>query len=186
MAANSLPHPDVLRQILFYHPESGKLFWRKRDIAFFKDGARPAIVACKRWNTRYADKEAFTSTDRDGYRQGAIFNRRRLAHRVIWALVTGKWPDGPLDHINGNPSDNRISNLRRVSVAENNKNIKRPCNNTTGVAGVYKCPDSGNWFSRVQCGGKVINLGRYKNFDEAVQARQNGLAKYGFHPNHGR
>lgn len=42
-----------------------------------------------------------------------------LVHRICWAIYHGKWPSGVVDHINGIPDDNRISNLRDITNSEN-------------------------------------------------------------------
>lgn len=47
------------------------------------------------------------------------------AHRIAWRLYYGVWPRKDLDHISGNRLDNRIINLREVSVRENSLNKKR-------------------------------------------------------------
>jgi predicted DNA binding CopG/RHH family protein len=48
-----------------------------------------------------------------------------LAHRVVFALHYGRWPDGFVDHINGVKTDNRISNLRDVDKGINAYNYPR-------------------------------------------------------------
>ena len=53
--------------------------------------AYSAERACNIWNTKYAEKEAFTATNADGYRVGSrIDGRSALAHRIIWEMVTGE------------------------------------------------------------------------------------------------
>ena len=67
-----------------------------------------------------------------------------LLHRLVWALVYGRFPK-QIDHINGNPKDNRVENLREVTTSENNLNQVHPWrpNAKTGLPGVSK---SGNRF----------------------------------------
>jgi hypothetical protein len=58
-------------------------------------------------------------------------------HRVIYEMFFGEIPEGLcIDHINGDSCDNKISNLRLVSMAVNNRNRKQFDKNTTGVTGV--------------------------------------------------
>ena len=61
-------------------------------------------------------------------------------HHAVWAVCKGRWPEQPLDHINGNKQDNRIENLREVSDSENKMNMLHPWkpNTKTGLPGVYK------------------------------------------------
>ena len=61
-------------------------------------------------------------------------------HHAVWAVCNGRFPEQPLDHINGNKKDNRIENLREVSDSENKMNMVYPWkpNARTGLPGVYK------------------------------------------------
>lgn len=104
-------------------------------------------------------------------------------HRIVWLMTYGSWPVGQIDHVNGVRDDNRIENLREVSVRENQRNTHIRVDNTSGVTGVTR--EVGGWRARIKVDGSKINLGFYKSFDEAVAARKKGEAKFGFHPNHG-
>jgi hypothetical protein len=46
-------------------------------------------------------------------------------------------PDTIIDHIDGNPHNNRIENLRLSSFFENARNTKKDARNTSGETGVY-------------------------------------------------
>ena len=177
---DNLPSPELLRKLLRYDPETGKLFWRERGEGLFSTPA-----ACKRWNTRYAGTEALATIRERGYRCGGIFAVMYRAHRVIWAMETGEWPSEYIDHINGDTSDNRISNLRDVSVSENGKNQKRPASNTSGAVGVHWDGRRGNWVARIY-GSHGEYVGAFTNYDDAVAARKAAEARHGYHGNHGR
>src|SRR5690606_28968194 len=85
----------------------------------------------------------------DGYIKVFAENRQWLAHRLAWFYVHGRPPQSGIDHIDGNPSNNRIANLREATQSQNNANAKRPRHNTSGFKGVSK--SRGKWQAVVQC-----------------------------------
>jgi len=86
-----------------------------------------------------------------GYLQIAVFFKRKqifiLMQYAVWAVCKCRWPVGTIDHIDGNPTNNRIENLRECSLGENRLNMLLPWmpNEKTGVPGVrlqglkYRC-----------------------------------------------
>ena len=84
------------------------------------------------------------------------------------------------DHIDKDKLNNREKNLRLVTEQENAMNLSIKSTNTSGVSGVQRYNgDSGiKWNSVITYKYKVINLGRYFDFDEAVVARLQGEAEY--------
>jgi len=119
-----------------------------------------------------------------GYRNGCIDGISLYAHRVAWALYFGEWPDGEIDHINHDHADNRICNLRSVTRAENLRNLPKMRHNTSGVTGVYRRKDK--WLAAIRVDRKLIRLGYFHSFNDAVAARELAERQYRFHPNHGR
>lgn len=186
MDKQDLLTPEELRKILEYNPATGKLFWRERSVEFFNDGKQSAQHNCAAWNGRFANKEAFTADHNEGYRQGRIFSRVYLAHRVIWAMVYGEWPEEQIDHINGVRDDNRIENLRAVTNQENGKNKKLSKNNTSGVIGVYWYKPTRKWRAEIKINNRRVHLGLFTKKDDAIAARKAAEAEHGYHPNHGR
>lgn len=88
-----------------------------------------------------------------------IENKRFLASRVIWYILTGEDPlDFVIDHIDGDTRNNSIGNLRKVSRAANNKNVRLKKNNKTGFSGVAKT-SSGYYYSNV-----TFNLTIHKKY----------------------
>ena len=110
---------------------------------------------------------------------------RYLAHRIIYLLVAGEWPE-EIDHINGDGYDNRWVNIRNVDRATNHKNQKLRSTNTSGLMGVCWDKGRGKWAARIRVNYLHINLGRFDDWFEAVCARKSAENKYGFHINHGR
>ena len=184
MALEDLATVDMLRKFLSYDPDTGVFVWNLRKPEDFVRAKHPSRY-CKIWNTRYGGKVA-GSFRGDGYGRISVDDKRYLAHRVAWAMERGTWPAQQLDHINGNPSDNRLVNLREVANADNAKNARRAINNTSGVTGVTRHSLCDKWVAQIHANGKAIYLGIFENFEDAVAARAAAEVKYGFHPNHGR
>lgn len=180
-----LPPPGLLRKLLRYEPETGKLFWRERTPDMFRSERRGPEHSCKIWNTRFSNKEAFTSIDAHGYNQGKILCKLYRLHRVAWALHRGSWPKAEIDHINGNKSDNRIVNLRDVSRSTNMRNAKMRSHNTSGHNGVGWYAHTGKWNAEITFDGKTKKLGQFTKIIDAVNARRDAEFGLGFTDRHG-
>ena len=191
MAKRELPSQEVLRQLLTYDPETGRLFWRERGPKWFRatPGRSPAH-AMANWNSRYAGKEAFTWSI-SGYAFGTVKSsatddkEKFAAHRVIWKIVHGVDPD-EIDHINGDRKDNRIINLRAVSRAENAKNVGLGRANKSGHIGVFWNNRAQAWSARIKINQEVRHIGNFRDVAEAGAARKAAEVALGFHSNHGR
>jgi HNH endonuclease len=178
--------PERLHQLLSLTGDHGRLVWKDRTPDLFKMSRREPSIMCSIWNVRYANKEAFTCVGNNGYLQGRVFNMLFLAHRVVWALSYNAWPVQHIDHIDGNKTNNSISNLREVDDLENAKNQKRHIDNKSGVTGVCIDGRSGKWLAFISGSGRRKHIGLFINFDEAVEARKIAEKHYGFSSNHGR
>lgn len=186
---NSVPFilsQETLNALLKYEPETGKLFWKKRGVEWFKDGARSAKHTCGRWNSRYAGKEAFTAYTRNGYKQGRVLDEPQYAHRVICIMIYGPF-NGEVDHISGARDDNRLSNLRVVPAGENMRNKAiSVTHNKSGILGVGWHSKYGKWRATIKVKGKHKHLGYFDNIEDAAAARKAADEQHGYHPNHGR
>ena len=120
-AMESLP-VELLYEILHLDAETGLLTWLERPAAHFPNGKPSPDLRAGMWNGKYAGREALTSADPRGYRRGQISGVWVYAHRVVRAMADGAWPDGEVDHINRDKTDNRPGNLRVVTHAENRRN----------------------------------------------------------------
>jgi hypothetical protein len=107
-----------------------------------------------------------------GHRSVTVDRQRNLAHRLIWLYVHGAWPEGEIDHINGDPLDNRLENLRDVSHRTNSENIRKPrTTNKVGALGVTTVfGNSGRYRARLRVGKERINLGNFDTPEEAHAA----------------
>lgn len=174
---------DYLRRRVSYNPCTGALMWMPISVDMIKQDSKRPDVAARIWNTRYAWKPAFTRTD--GARLwGKLDAGNFMAHRVAWALFYGEWPQGEIDHIDGNGLNNRIDNLRVVDKSGNMRNQRRKTNNKSGATGVQV--RKGKWFAYIHNGGKQVALGTFDCKRDAIAARKIAEQRYGYHENHGR
>ena len=103
----------------------------------------------------------------DSKRQGLKSGFGRV-HRLIWVWMTGDdISDDVIDHINGDPMDNRWSNLRRCSRHQNSMNRTINTNNSSGMKGVTFVFTSMKWRAHIGYMGSVHYLGEYDTADEA-------------------
>lgn len=147
-----------LKAILDYDPETGLFRWRYRP------------ERSRRWNTRYAGKQAGSPSNGYIYIQinGPVgYSSGRLA----WLYMIGKWPPAQIDHINGVRDDDRFANLRAADNAQNNQNRVAQRNNIEGVRGLSWHPSAG-WRVRLQAHGVNHDLGYFRDRDDAVAARK--------------
>ena len=178
-----IPDSEYLHKLLIYKPDTGLLFWKPRSPDMFNSGKQARELICSRWNSKNAQKEAFV-TLRKGYKNGAINGVNFAAHRIIWTMQTGAPPSGLIDHVNGIRTDNRMENLRDVSMSENLKNRCIGRRNKSGCLGVFF--NGSNWTCQIGHSGRAHHVGQFETFDEAVDARRRAEAEHGFHKNHGR
>jgi hypothetical protein len=141
-----------LKEVLRYYPESGIFRWRATGT-----GRRKNKIAGYK-NSR-------------GYIRIWIDGEKHYAHRLAFLYEHGYFPENDIDHIDGNPSNNKIKNLREVSRQCNLRNTGNRINNTSGVKGVSWDKPTNKWRAQIQANRKNKKLGRYKNFDNAVIAR---------------
>ena len=157
-----------LRETLHYDPETGVFTWRVPPARNVKNGS---VAGC------------LTS---HGYIQIGVKNRLYAAHRLAWLYVYGKWPTNLIDHINGVRSDNRITNLREATSAENQYNILKEKNNTSGVKGVTWSKQHKKWRAQCRVNGKNHRLGLFADICEAEQVvKQFREQHHGKFANHG-
>ncbi len=113
----------------------------------------------------------------EGYRQVAIDGEHIFEHRLAWFYVTGKWPKYLLDHKNRMRSDNRFSNLREATPAENQHN--------RADKGYHWSNSAGKWVASIRLNYKKIHLGSFANEEDARLAATKGREKYHKTASHG-
>ena len=133
---------------LDYDPETGDLTW--------KEG----------FNHRYSGQKAGCVHDiNKGYLKIKHKNKRYFAHKLAWVIYYGTTPTMYIDHIDGNPANNKIDNLRLATNSLNQRNQRPNKNNKSGFVGVKIY---GNRFY-VTCAGKRV--GSFDDYEDAVEAR---------------
>lgn len=183
-AGMRLPSSEDLRSLLEYDPETGLMIWKERGPEWFEDGKRlSAEGMCAIWNAKFSGKRAFCLTMKTGYHTGTILGFKALAHRVIWKMETGQEPQ-TIDHIDGNPSNNRIKNLRAASPFMQSHNKRTGRRNRSGCMGVSEY-QPGRWKASIIYNRQSLYLGSFRDFHDAVAARKKAEHDLGFHQNHG-
>ena len=144
------PSQQELLEQLRYDDVSGKLFWNLRT-----------DESATSFNGKLAGKEAGTIST--GYAVIKLHGTPYKAHRLIWKMVTGNDVAGCIDHIDGNPLNNRFGNLRDVTQAQNCWNTKLRSGNTIGFRGVSFRKRLGKWLARIQVDGEQKYLGVFES-----------------------
>ena len=166
IAVKPLPEQDYLRYLFTYNPDTG-IFTRNVRL-----GGRASVGQVVGAKTSY------------GHLTTNIMGTAYLLHRLAWKMYYGVDPKY-IDHINGVPTDNRIENLRDVEFKVNYKNQKRR-STRSGYMGVSKRTGYEKWRVRITSEGRLINVGDFDSFEDAVKARKDAEVRYGFHENHNR
>lgn len=152
---------DRAREVLAYDPETGHLTWNIED-------PRPGPqVKGKLAGSRHSR----------GYWHVGIDGRLYLAHRLIWLMVHGYWPE-QVDHIDGNPANNALTNLRACSHSENHQNRSISPLNTSGVPGVRWDKSCRKWRATIKVNRERIHLGLFDSIDAAGDAYRQAKQKH--------
>lgn len=149
-----------IKEVMSYDPDSG-LFTR---LVSSSNSAAGKILGSKH---------------SEGYVVINILGANRLAHRLAWLYVHGEMPNGHIDHINGDRSDNRLANLRCVTNSQNMQNRRSARKSSgTGFLGVTKSRYA--FTTMIRANGKSIHIGSFKTAELAYAAYLD--AKRRLHP----
>ncbi|WP_416186725.1 HNH endonuclease signature motif containing protein [Fulvimarina sp. 2208YS6-2-32] len=145
---------ERLREVIDYDPATGVFRWRI---------SRPGCVAGRRAG----------AIKNDGYRQIEIDRRLYRGARLAFLYMTGSWPrpGAIVDHRNRVRDDDRWSNLREATLAQNARNRGLCRRNTSGRIGVSPIAGGAKWNADIGIGGRNIHLGRFKDKADAIAAR---------------
>lgn len=160
-----------------YDPVTGNFRYKPLSIEFFTSREDHRL-----WNERFANNLA--GSEKLGYVYLYVNRRNILAHRVAWALMTGKQPPLQIDHRDRDGTNNRWLNLRD-GTSINRRNRGKQCNNTSGITGVSWHKKAGKWQAYVREDGYQHYLGLYANAADAEQAVIAKRKEIGFDVTHG-
>jgi hypothetical protein len=143
---------EYIREILDYNASTGVFTWKKRTAKCVRIGD---VAGCLE--------------KRIGYMSIGISGNVFKSHRLAWLYVYGAWPEGLIDHINGQKADNRIDNLRVVDAGGNSQNVRQPNKrNKSGFIGVIAY--QGKWRANITINRKTRRIGDFNTPEEAHKA----------------
>lgn len=155
---------EHLKDAIHYDPKSGAFTWSSR------------IDQGRSWNAVHAGKTAgahFRNKQGDkanSYIRISINKQPYFAHRLAWLWMTGEWPNQLIDHVNGDGTDNRWSNLRAATHSQNAVNQRVRSTNRHGLKGVSR--QKKKWVAYINAGGVQQILGRFDCIEDAVKVRR--------------
>lgn len=152
-----------LRELITYDPEAGAFTWKVMRRGPAKAGGVAGYARTNR-------NKAYWIIRVDG--------PNYAAHRLAWLYVTGKMPQGQIDHIDGNSLNNRWSNLRCVTNLENSRNRRIDGRNTSGFKGAYWRERERKWASNIRVEGKLLWLGYFATKEDAHAAYMAAAEKH--------
>jgi len=151
-----------LFEVLGYDPETGLFTWLPNTKMGGRGRGQIAGTLC------------------NGYIHICYKRKFYYAHRLAWLFVHGHLPIGVIDHINGNKSDNRISNLRDVTQSQNLQNLIKGQRGNK-ILGVSWLKSRSKWRARIKADGRQITLGYFDDPSEAKKAYLSAKEKFHIH-----
>ena len=147
---------SLIHQHLTYDAYQGKLFWKQKNHGRHRIGKEAGCV------------------NKLGYRTVVLNQRGYLTHRIICLLEKGSWPLA-IDHIDGNPSNNSICNLRNGTQQKNCEN--RSEHRKGRLIGTTLDKRKQSWCSQGWVDGKKIHFGTFKTELDAHKAFLSGMSR---------
>ena len=138
---------ERLKNVISYDSETGVATWKVRKSNMLP-GSR-----CGNLNNH-------------GYYYVSVDKKRYQLHRLLWLYHYGSMPDGQIDHINGNRTDNRIVNLRVVDSRGNQQNL--PAHRNGNLPGAIR--SGSRYYGQIKINGFRYYLGRFDTKEQAHQA----------------
>lgn len=146
------------------------------DYYFLFDKEDYELIHQYTWH-RHQDGYLRTCYDHYQDKNGKWHNKYIMMHQLIWKHYhNGEYIE--VDHINGNPFDNRKENFREVTRAQNTQNTKLYSSNTSGHKGVCWAKNENRWKAYITKEHQRINLGTFDKYEDAVSAREEAEKLY--------
>jgi len=157
-----------------------------KDIFEYDESIGPS---CLKWKAKIAKQVMIGSMagsiDDKGYWKVGFLKQSKFAHHVIWFLHNGYWPKKNIDHIDGNPANNAIKNLREASHLQNNQNRRLDKRSTSNAKNVCWCERDKKWRVIISFNCKRLSFGSYKDLELAklvsIEAREKYHGKFARH-----
>jgi len=155
-----------------------------------KDGAasarnhRPRLIPLTRGKFAVVDAEDYPSLSRftwfaEGTDQNCYAVRKENGKSIKMHRQIMKAPDHlVVDHIDHNGLNNRKSNLRLCTFAENCRNLRSSRHKTSKYKGVCWNKRRKKWAAAISCNNKTYRLGHFKDEIEAARAYDKAAQKY--------
>lgn len=160
MQPKPLPNLAYLNTILDYNPDTGELRWK-----------------VKRASANIGDVAGYLSNN--AYKKITINNIEYNYHRICYYMGTNINPNDKLvDHIDGNKTNNILSNLRIATHSQNSSNCKKYITNTTGHKGIQWRKNRNKWLVMLTINYKRITVGHFNTIEEAQKARYDAEIKH--------
>lgn len=142
---------ENVRDHIDYIPATGELVWKKPTSRRVRVGSR------------------IGTPSKEGYLICSFLKYRTSVHRLIWFFHNGEWPNGEIDHLDMNRTNNRIENLRVVNRSDNVSHSGRRIDNVSGLKGVSWNSARKHWVMQIQRGSQKI----WSRFFSAQEAYAN-------------
>ena len=152
----------------FFRYEDGNLYVkkelpRKATIEYDENGS---MILKRQLPKRKVGEKIGTTSSKDGYSKALILSKMYGVHRLIFLYHHGYFPK-EVDHIDNDPRNNRIENLRDANKNQNCYNTKLRTDNTSGVKGVSWSKVKKKWVTQLTVDGKLKRFGFYNDIDYA-------------------
>jgi hypothetical protein len=162
---------EMARDLLNYIPETGQ-FFRKPNLSQSRGSKKPKVPV-KTGSVKVFNGKKYVSL--------WIARNQLLAHRVAFLIVNGRWPEGEIDHKDGDGTNNRYENLRECTHADNCRNMIYNDGRDPDFVGLSYSKTKDLWIASAGTNQKA-----FKTEKEAREARDQMRKENGFSGNHGK